>query len=99
MEKIALILGWIGKIKYLLVLVIFLVVIVALDENCLYKRYQRRVSIENYQQEVNKYHAQYEHETALLERIDSSHFAVEKIARERYGMQRPNEDVFIVLYE
>ncbi len=83
------------RYKYLAAFIIFLLIIGVLDENSLYTRYQRRVEIENLKQEINKYQSQYDAETAQLQALQNDPTAVERMARERYFMKRPNEDVFV----
>ena len=87
--------NYIRRYKYLVALIIFLLIIGILDENSLYTRYQRRVEIENLKREINKYQSQYDAETQQLEALQHNPEAVERMARERYFMKRPNEDIFV----
>lgn len=87
--------NYIRRYKYLVALIIFLFIIGILDENSLYTRYQRRVEIENLKREINKYQSQYDAETQQLEALQHNPEAVERMARERYFMKRPNEDIFV----
>lgn len=87
--------NYIRRYKYLVALIIFLLIIGILDENSLYTRYQRRVEIENLKREINKYQSQYDAETQQLEALQHDAEAVERMARERYFMKRPNEDIFV----
>ena len=47
------------------------------------------------QDEISNYEDQYERDTKTLLELDSSPKAIEKVARERYFMKKPNEDVYI----
>lgn len=83
------------RYKYAAALLIFLLIIGVLDENSLYTRFQRRVEISNLKREIKKYQSQYETETAQLEALRNDPAAVERLARERYLMKRPDEDVYV----
>lgn len=95
MSRLLTLWNFIRRYKYLVALVVFLLIIGVLDENSLYTRYQRRVEISNLKREINKYQLQYEAETAQLQALENDPAAVERMARERYLMKRPNEDVFV----
>ena len=87
--------NFVRRYKYLAAILVFLLIIGVLDENSLYTRYQRRVEIGNLKREINKYQSHYEAETAQLEALRNDPGAVERMARERYFMKRPNEDVYV----
>ena len=89
--------NYIRRYKYLAAILVFLLIIGFLDENSLYTRYQRNVEIGTLKCEIDKYQTQYEAETAQLEALEHSFVAVEKMARERYLMKRPNEDIFVFM--
>lgn len=85
----------IRKHKYLITILAFLVIIVFLDENNLIQRakHKREISILN--SEIVKYKKQYEEDTRKLKELLNNPEALEKIAREKYLMKKPNEDIFI----
>lgn len=85
------------KYKYPGAIILFLLLVGFLDENSLYTRYQRQVVIGNLKHEIDKYQAEYDAETAQLDALENDPEAVERMARERYYMKRPNEDVFVFL--
>ena len=87
--------NFVRRYKYVVALLVFLLIIGVLDENSLYTRYQRRVEIGNLKREIKKYQSQYEAETAQLQALQNDPEAVERMARERYFMKRPDEDVFV----
>ncbi len=89
--------NYIRRYKYLAAILVFLLIIGFLDENSLYTRYQRNVEIGTLKSEIDKYQAQYEAETAQLKALQNSPVAVEKMARERYLMKRPDEDIFVFI--
>lgn len=81
--------------KYLVVTVIFVAIIGFLDENSLVQRFQHKREIAALKEEIAKYTIQYEEDTRKLEELNSNPEAIEKIAREKYLMKTPDEDVFI----
>ena len=91
--------NFVRRYKYVAAILIFLLIIGVLDENSLYTRYQRRMDISNLKREINKYQSQYEAESALLQALRDDPAAVERMARERYFMKRPNEDVFVFVVD
>ena len=95
MSKLGTVWNYIRQHKYLITVVLFLIVIVFLDENSLIRRYQHRQEIEALTQEIEKYRKQYEEDTETLKELMNNPEAMEKVAREKYLMKKPNEDIFI----
>ena len=87
--------SFIKRHKYAVAVVLFLLFISVVDDNNLWSRYQRRVEISNLRREIEKFQSQYDDETAQLEALDHDPQAAERMARERYFMKRPNEDIFV----
>ena len=86
---------YIRKHKYSITIVAFLVIIVFLDENSLIQRAQHQQEINTLNSEIQKYRKQYEEDTEKLKELTNNPEAMEKIAREKYLMKKPNEDIFI----
>ena len=95
MERLLTCWNFLRRYKYHVAIFVFLLIIGVLDENRLYTQYQRHVEIGNLQREINKYQSQYDAETAQLQALRNDPSSVERMARERYFMKRPNEDVFV----
>ena len=95
MSKLLTIWNHIRRHKYLITVLAFLVIIVFLDENSLIQRAQHRQEINDLTSEIAKYRKQYEEDTQRLKELTNSPEALEKIAREKYFMKKPNEDIFI----
>ena len=83
------------RFKYLIVILLFALIIGVLDENSLYIRYQRRVTINELQEKINYYKEMYERDTRLLNEMETNPETITEIAREQYYMQYPDEDVFV----
>ena len=95
MSKLLTVWKYIRQHKYLITIVIFLIIIIFLDENNLLRRAQHKYEISELKSEIERYRDQYEHDTKMLEELSNNPEALEKIAREKYLMKRPNEDIFI----
>lgn len=90
---------WIGRHKYLIVCVLFFTNLFFLDQNSLIQRYEHRKEIATLKAEKERYVRIYERDMKLLHDLKTDPRALEKIARERYFMKRPDEDVFVFEYE
>ena len=95
MSKLGILWNYVRRHKYLITIVSFLVIIVFLDENSLIQRAKHRREIQALTSEIEKYRKQYEADTETLKELMNNPEAIEKIAREKYLMKKPNEDVFI----
>ena len=95
MSKLRTIWIYIRQHKYLITVVSFLVIIVFLDENSLIQRAKHREEIRELNEEIAKYRKQFEEDTRKLKELTDNPEALEKIAREKYLMKKPNEDIFI----
>ena len=95
MSKLSALWDFIGRHKYLITLLVFGVIIVFLDENSLIQRAKHQQEINTLNSEITKYRKQYEEDTEKLKELTNNPEAMEKIAREKYLMKKPNEDIFI----
>ena len=86
---------YIRKHKYLITIAAFLVIIVFLDENSMIQRAKHQQEINTLNSEITKYRKQFEEDTEKLKELTHTPEAMEKIAREKYLMKKPNEDIFI----
>lgn len=95
MSKLKTVWGYMRWHKYLITILVFLVIIVFLDDNSLVQRAKHREEIENLNAEIEKYRKQFEEDTKKLKELMDNPEAMEKVAREKYLMKKPNEDIFI----
>ena len=95
MGKLFSIWNFICRRKYLITVVTFAVIIGFLDENSLVRRlgYEREIS--QLKEEIEKYRADYEENTKRLNELNTNPDAIEQIAREKYLMKKPNEDIYV----
>ena len=96
MSKLITVWKYIRQHKYLITILVFLLVVVFLDENSLMKRARYRQEISTLKSEIQKYRTQYNEDTQKLKELMENPEALEKIAREKYFMKKPNEDIFII---
>ena len=92
MSKLLTIWNYIRRHKYMITVLIFIVVIGFLDENSLIQRVKHRSEISAL---IEKYRKQYEEDTEKLKELTTNPEALEKIAREKYLMKKPDEDIFV----
>ncbi len=95
MSKLLSLWTYIRHHKYLITILVFVAVIGFLDENSLVRRVQHRREISTLKSEIETYRKQYEEDTQRLKELTANPEAMEKIAREKYLMKKPNEDVFV----
>ena len=81
--------------KYWVVTIVFIVIIGVLDENSLLRRASHKYEIATLTEEIKQYKLQFDEDTRRLEELDTNLETIEKIAREKYLMKRPDEDVYI----
>ena len=86
---------WISKHKYLFVTIAFAVIIGFLDENNMMKHIQNRREIAVLEAEKAALQKEFDELTAKLDELEADPVLIEKIARERYGMHKADEEIFI----
>ena len=95
MDKLASLWLLVRKNKYWITLILFAVLIVFVDENSMIRRagYKREES--RLREEIEKYRSDYEENTRRLNELAVDSGAIERIAREKYLMKKPNEDIYV----
>ena len=95
MGKLISIWNFICRRKYLITIVAFAVIIGFLDENSIVRRlgyYREETRLRG---EIDRYRTEYEENTRRLNELAVDSGAIEKIAREKYLMKKPNEDIYV----
>ena len=95
MDKLITIWSFICRRKYLITVVAFAVIIGFLDETSLFRRLAYEREISQLKEEIEKYRADYEENTKRLNELNSNPDAIEQVAREKYLMKKPNEDIYV----
>lgn len=96
MEKTNRFWAYINKQKYLITIILGLLLVCVLDENSLRKYVSYQFRINELNSEIEAYQKQYEKDSIHLKALTDDPKGVERVARERYLMKRPNEDIFIM---
>ncbi|MBR6600616.1 MAG: septum formation initiator family protein [Bacteroidaceae bacterium] len=89
-------LGRIGRYKYVITILLFGAIICFFDQNNLMLRWQHRLQQASLEKEIEYYEAMRDSSIQGLNQLDRDVAHMERIAREKYGMHLPNEEVFII---
>lgn len=95
MNRLAKIWNYMCCHKYLITTAVFLIIIVFIDDNNLIRRIRYQYEIITLRKEIKHYQSIYDKDTERLNELLSNPKAIEKIARERYLMKTPDEDIYI----
>lgn len=96
MSKLKAVWNYIRRHKYLITILAFLLIIGVLDEeNSLIQRVKHKREIYELKREIKYYRNQYEKSSEELKELTSNPEMLEKVAREKYLMKKPNEDIYI----
>lgn len=95
MDKLVTLWNIVCKNKYLITIVAFVVIVGFLDENSFVRRLGYANEISRLNNEIEKYRAEYEENTERLNELAVDSGAIERIAREKYLMKKPNEDIYV----
>ncbi len=95
MDRLTSIWAFIGRHKYLITFALFAVIVGFLDENNLIRRVRYARQESQLREEIEKYRTEYEESTRKLNELTTDSGAIERIARERYLMKKPNEDIYV----
>lgn len=95
MSRLLTVWNFIRKYKYLITIGIFAVIMGFLDENSMIRRFKNKREIMRLESEIRKYQTEYDESTKKLNELMSDPAAMEKVAREKYLMKKPNEDIYV----
>ncbi len=86
---------FLGRHAYFVVILFFIVEVGFLDPNSYYHRFLHHEEIQRLKDEIQHHQDIYDRDTRTLKQLESDPAAIEKVARERYFMKRPGEDVYV----
>lgn len=95
MDKFASLWSFVRKHKYLITLALFAVIIGFLDENSVVRRLGYAREANRLRGEIEQYRKEYEESTGRLNELLLDSGAIERIAREKYLMKKPDEDIYV----
>ncbi len=96
MSKLYTLWGIIRKLKYVVVLFFIVLINGMLDDNSWMENYRRKQQINQVKQEIANLRELYDEETRRFNALDKP-AEIERVAREKYFMKRPGEDIFIIV--
>lgn len=82
--------------KYVIVLILFGVLIVFIDEHNLIRRVRYDSKIRSLRKEIRQYERERDRALEQLEDLRTGSEELEKIARERYLMKKDDEEIFLL---
>lgn len=85
-----------GWVKYVVALAVFVFFTGWVGEHCVKQRLVRRREIAALRQQIRAHRARFEADRQALTLLKSDIDEVRRVAREKYYMRRPTEDVFII---
>ncbi len=83
-------------LRYSAVLLAGCAIVGFMDENSVWSHIRNKQEIADLKAEIEFYNAEHERDEARLRAIDTDYKVVEKIARERYFMKQPDEDIYVM---
>ena len=95
MEKLSSFWNFLGRHKYLITVLIFIVLVGFVDENSILYRMELKKEEAAIRSEIEKYREEYRESTRKLGELNADSNSIERIAREKYFMKKPNEDIFV----
>ena len=87
--------AFLGKHKYLIVFVLFLLVMLVASDNSMVKRIVQKREIRSLQEQLRESAEQKRQNELMLNDLNNDSLVLDRIARERYKMHREDEDLFI----
>ena len=96
MGKINTIWGYLGRHKYLITLILGILIVGIIDENSFRSLAMYQIRIQKIQAQIADYQKQCDNDSIRIHVLMNDPKGAERIARERYLMKRPNEDIFIM---
>lgn len=87
--------AFLGRHKYLIVAVLFLLVILVASDNSMIRRYAQKREIRALQQQLEDMAEENRQNMLLLDELNDDSLIIDRLAREKYNMSRDDEDVFI----
>lgn len=83
------------KLKWPFAIAVFVVFTGFVGENCWVRRIQQKREIISLKSQIDEYNRKFEADGKILRRMRNDIDVSTKIAREKYFMKKPNEDVFV----
>lgn len=95
-DSIANFFTWVRNNKYWFVTITFLLIIIFFDENNMIKHFQNQREISMLKSEIEDLRHELEVITHKSNELHKDLEIMEKVAREKYGMHKDGEEIFII---
>lgn len=95
MDALSHIWDFIGRHKYLITFAVFVVIVGFVDDNSILYRAQLAREENSLREDIKKYQQEYDESTQRLNELNADSASIERIAREKYLMKKPDEDIFV----
>lgn len=98
LKKLMRVVNWVRRHKYLSVTIIFLLIIIVFDDNNFIKHYENQRAISELKKEIE---AMQRDSVDIIKKQQQLEYkgdieAIEHLAREKYGMHKDDEEVFVI---
>jgi cell division protein FtsB len=90
---------YLSRHKYVIVVFVCMLLVGVVDENSVRSLISLTMQLNEKHDELRAYEHQFERDSIRLHNFEAGRKGVEAIARERYKMKRPDEDIFILSTE
>ncbi len=90
---------YLSRHKYFITIVVCVVLVGVVDENSVRSLVMLSMQLSEKKEQLRSYEEQFERDSRSLSNFEAGLKGVETIARERYKMKRPDEDVFVLSTE
>lgn len=87
--------AFLGRHKYLIVFVLFLLVILVASDNSMIKRVVQKREIHALQEQLRQSTERKLQNEQTLNELNNDSLVIDRIAREKYNMHRADEDLFL----
>ncbi len=95
-DKVKLVFGWIRNHKYIFVTIVFLVIIIVVDDNNMISHIKNKATIDALEDDIREMEADSAEVQAKLKLYtDGDLTVIEDVAREQ-GLVKKNEDIYII---
>lgn len=98
-KKVMPVINWVRSHKYIFVTIVFLAIVLVIDDNNMFKHIKNQRAISELEDEI----AQMKRDSVdiMMKQAElegnGDIGAVEKLARDKYGMHKENEEVFVIV--
>ena len=98
LKKLMRLLKWVGRHKYLFVTIVFLLIMLVFDDNNFFKHYKNQNAIAKLENEIETMRKDSLDISIKLQQLEykGDIEVIEHLAREKYGMHKENEEIFII---